>query len=351
MLSTYLDLAIGLIVAFLLLSLLVSGLNEGIVRLLSIRSKFLWAYLRDTMDGPDRRGRSFLPSGIRDVFTSLPFLRDPRPQHNSLPAPAVMSPLPEQEASAENELTERLYERVREIDHPKGSRTSIATLPPARFALAVMELASAEPNGVEGLLDKLKLARSPLHGHLQGIWESVQADANRFRQEVEVWFDAEMGRLTLLYRRYVRWVVAALGLILTLLFSMDSLEYGKTMLRDHAFREGVAAIAGGGDQGLDALKDRCTANADTADPYTCVTETLSSPALVKIFDNAVAGVAVPQDGDPHITWNVGPWWDRLTTPGHWPGFLVTFVALLFGASFWWDILRRLTGIRARSGRG
>jgi hypothetical protein len=39
------ELGIGLILAFLLLSLLVSGLNEGLNRLFSIRSKFLWAFL------------------------------------------------------------------------------------------------------------------------------------------------------------------------------------------------------------------------------------------------------------------------------------------------------------------
>ncbi|MFB9962131.1 hypothetical protein [Sinosporangium siamense] len=342
--------AVGLVLAFLFLSLLVSGINEGLVRLLSIRSKFLWAFLRDTLDGPDRQGRSFLPAGMRDVFTALPFSRDARPRHNSMPSPAVLSPIPEGEAVAEGELTERLYERVREIDHPKAKRTSIATLPPERFALALMEFASAEPNGVQGLLDKLKAMRSPLHGHLQGIWESSAADVNRFRQQVEVWFDAEMRRLTLLYRRYVRWVVAVLGLVLTLVFSMDALEYGKTLLRDQAFREGVAAIAGGGDQGLTALKDRCTATGDSADPYRCVTEALSSPALVKIFDHALVGVAVPQNGDPQVKWNLGAWWERLISPGHWPGFVLTFAALLFGASFWWDILRRLTGIRSRAGR-
>ncbi|RGA00621.1 hypothetical protein DI270_033835, partial [Microbispora triticiradicis] len=125
MISYYADLAIGLILAFLLLSLLVSGVNEGIVRLLGIRSKFLWAYLRDTLDGAEtadgtsrldrivdllkrlvRRistpltaapspgeGRSRLPATVLGVFARLPFGRDPRPAFSQEPPPAQSPPL------------------------------------------------------------------------------------------------------------------------------------------------------------------------------------------------------------------------------------------------------------------
>ncbi|WP_030921124.1 hypothetical protein [Streptosporangium amethystogenes] len=401
MISVYIDLAIGLILAFLLLSLLVSGINEAFVRLLGIRSKFLWAYLRDTLDGSSEDGRSWIPSKIADVFAKLPFSgNDPRPAHSPDPAPAVVEPMrvdaatvlaaenaeekvseeiaegiaPESvagntaeeigsdeagvgEPAAEDraepltppvDMTTRLYERLQEIDHPKGTRTSIANIPPERFSGAVMELVAAEEGGIEGLLAKLEAINSPLAGHLKGVWEGAQRDLPRFRKGVEDWFNGEMQRLSTLYARYVKWVVFALGVVLTLAFSMDALEYGKTLLRDNAYRAGVAAIAGGGGEGYAELKEKCAAaGAELAEPYRCVTESLSSPALVKIFDHAIVSVTIPPDGsaDPSFHWNGGAWWDRLITPGHWPGYLLTMVALLFGASFWWDVLRRLTGVR------
>ncbi len=341
MLSTYIDLALGLILLFLLLSLLVSGLNEAFVRLLSIRSKFLWAYLRDTLDGSDAQGKSWLPSGIREVFSSLPFFRDPRPAHDSRPAPSELTEMPEREDKAQDAMTILLYERVREIDHPKRGRTSIADLPPERFSVAMMEMAAREPGGVEGLLEKLKAMNSPLYGHLKGVWETAQRDLDRFRQGVEGWFDSEMQRLSMLYRRYVKWVVAALGLAVTLLFTMDGLEYTKTLLRDNGFRASVTAVTG--PEAYNELKARC----EQADPVPCITETLSQPALLKVLDQGIVRIALPAEGDPSITWNGGAWWDRLTTPSHWPGFLLTYVALLFGAPFWWDLFRRLTGIRSR----
>ncbi|MEV4328791.1 hypothetical protein AB0J37_41675, partial [Microbispora rosea] len=71
LISYYADLAIGLILAFLLLSLLVSGVNEGIVRLLGIRSKFLWAYLRDTLDGAETADGASRLDRILDALKRL----------------------------------------------------------------------------------------------------------------------------------------------------------------------------------------------------------------------------------------------------------------------------------------
>ncbi|MEV3980257.1 hypothetical protein [Nonomuraea sp. NPDC049758] len=343
MLSVYVDLALGLVVSFLLLSLLVSGVNEAFVRLLAIRSKFLWAYLRDTLDGADAHGRSWLPAKVRDVFAALPFSRDPRPVHSDQPAPAEPGTLPVAETEAQDAMVRLLYERVQEIDHPTKGRTSIADIPPGRFAVALMEMAAAEPEGVEGFLAKLKEMGSPLYGHLRGVWETAQRDLDRFRQGVETWFDGEMERLSMLYKRYVKWVVAVLGLLVTLLFTMDGLEYGKTLLRDNAFRASVTAVAEAGPAAYDELKARC----GQSDPVPCITETLSEPAMVQMLQHALVSIAIPAEGDPTLHWNGATWWSRLTTPSHWPGYLLTYVALLFGAPFWWDVFRRITGIKAR----
>lgn len=79
----------------------------------------------------------------------------------------------------------------------------------------------------------------------------------------------------------------------------------------------------------------------------CVTELLSEPALVKMMGQAMVSVSIPAQGEPSVQGNLPMWWDRISTPSHWPGFLLTYVALLFGAPFWWDVFRRITGIRSR----
>nr|WP_311931210.1 hypothetical protein [Microbispora sp. H11081] len=419
LISYYADLAIGLVLAFLLLSLLVSGINEGIVRLLGIRSKFLWAYLRDTLDGaetadgttkvdraldalqrvgreptregPLEEGRSRLPAGLMGVFARLPFGRDPRPAFSRQPPPVESPPLAAAADSVAAErmtadstanpssspvdpahgaeqadpgeavvltsdtsavlppdqgksMAELLHERLQEIDHAKRGRTSIADIPPARFAVAVLEIAT-QHGGVERLMRDLDALKSPFYRPLQAVWDRASHDLEAFRRGVEDWFDGEMERLSLLYRRYVRWVLVALGLVVTMVFSMDSLEYGKSLLRDNAYRSAVTAFGQSGPQALEPLREQCEPGQD---PYACVTDVLSTPAFVKIFSHAPVNVTMDASGGPDWAWRGGDWWERLISPGHWPGYLVTVLALLFGAPFWWDILRRVSGLRTRT---
>lgn len=391
MISVYLDIAIGLVLAFLLLSLLVSGINEGMVRLFSVRSKFLWAYLRDTLDGglpanggrarvfgvftrvverlrrlpviggPLRRMlrdflpgqvRSRLPIGVAGVFLKFPFTGDPRPVFDDEPAP--------RDIPTTGSLADAFHQRIQKIDHDRGGRTAISHIPAERFGMVVLELASGH-GGVPDLLDRLRDQGSPLFRPLQSVWESARGDLDAFRLGVQRWFDGEMQRLSMLYRRYVRWVVGAISLVVTLVFTVDALQYVKDLLTDGARRNAVVALADASPDRLGSLHELCTANAanaaDTAntagaagaaspDTYACVTEVLSSPAFVQVFGNGPVSLRIPDGGTPQIIWNAGEWWDRVTTLDHWPGFLLTFVALLFGASFWWDLLRRLTGLRS-----
>ncbi|WP_067127965.1 hypothetical protein [Microtetraspora malaysiensis] len=380
MISYYTDFALGLVLAFLLLSLLVSGVNEGIVRLLGIRSKFLWAYLRDTLDGaevarrvpvalrvltgvldrlkgvgrwlwarladllpPSGEGRSRLPATVLGVFAKLPFGRDPRPAFSARPAPVQSPPLAGRPEGGKS-LADLLHERLQEIDHSARGRTNIAQIPPARFAVALMEIAT-DMGGVERLMRELDTLRSPLYRPLKAVWDRASHDIEAFRNGVADWFDGEMQRLTMLYRRYVRWVIAVLSLLVTALFGMDSLEYGKSLLNDSAYRSSVAAFAQSGAEALAPLKERCASAEDT---YSCVTDVLSTPAFAQIFTHAPVTVEMgAAAAGPSWSWQGGDWWSRVASPSHWPGFLITLFALLFGAPFWWDVFRRITGIRSR----
>jgi hypothetical protein len=256
----------------------------------------------------------------------------------------MAAPPPLVPADEGKSLSELLHERLQEIDHSKRGKTSIAQIPPNRFAVALMEIAS-ERGGVANLLAQLDELKSPLYRPVKAVWDKAALDVDAFRKGVEDWFDGEMERLTLLYRRYVRWVIAVFGLILTLLFALDALEYGKILLNDQAYRSQVAAFGTQGTKALEPLTKQCAAGEDT---YACVTDVLSTPAFVQVFTHAPVAVQVAPGGSPKWSMNWGGWWDRVRSPGHWPGFLVTFLALLFGAPFWWDILRRITGIRSRA---
>jgi hypothetical protein len=357
--TVYVELAIGLALAFFLLSLLVSGMQEGINRVFAIRAKFLWAYLRDLFD-PPATGPSRLPTSLVDVLIRLPFNKittldgkvgDPRPLFGAPPPEAVVAAEP-----APRMPTDDLYRRLRGIDynrpgHNRKGRTGINHIPPARFAVALLELVEGRHAGnVPAWLDTLEEAGSPARTPLAALWRSTTPDLEKFRLGVERWFDGEMERLSRHYRRNVRWVIGILAVLVTLFVGLDAIAYGKTLLTDETFRTEVVAVASGDPGQLDRLRDRCAAltgpEADR-DPYRCVDNLLAEPAVTTLFRDALVAVTVQPTGTTTVRLNAGPWFDRLASPAHWLGYLMTIVALLFGGPFWWDVLRRLSGVRAR----
>jgi hypothetical protein len=352
--TIYLELAIGLVVAFLLLSLLVSGLNEALNRLFSIRSKFLWAYLRDLMEGgvEVRAGgattsRSRLPTSVADVLFRAPLNRlpggDPRPRHAPPPPPMT----------ATRAGVDGLYERLQEIDRAKEGRTSISQIPASQFAGAVIELAMASGKTVDQLLAELEADRSPLHAPFQALWVTAGEEVERFRAGAERWFDGEMQRLSRLYRRSARWVITVLAALVALLVGLDALAYGQALLSDQAYRTQVVAVAGGDPDKLVNLQETCQALAERQggqppqpDPYRCIAGVLANPALAQLLGHSLVQVDLGARASPRFAWNGRSWLDRVRSPGHWPGLLLSVVALLFGAPFWWDVLRRMTGVRS-----
>jgi hypothetical protein len=350
--SIYVELGIGLVLAFLLLSLLVSGLNEALNRLFSIRSKFLWACLRDLLEGGVRTEgatvpHSRLPTSVADVLFRAPLNRmpggDPRPAHAAPPPPMTATKVG----------ADGLYERLQGIDRAKEGRTSISQIPAQQFAAAVIELALASGKTVDELLGELKDTRSPLYAPFHGLWVTAEAEVERFRAGVERWFDGEMQRLSRLYRRSARWVVTVLAALVALLVGLDALAYGQSLLSDQAYRTQVVAVAGGNPDKLVNLQETCQALAGRQgeqppppDPYRCIAGVLASPALAQVLGGSLVRVDLAATGSPRFGWNGGAWLDNLRSPGHWPGLLLTVVALMFGAPFWWDVLRRLTGVRS-----
>jgi hypothetical protein len=367
--SIYIELAIGAALAFFVLSLLVSAVHEGVTRLLGIRAKFLWAYLRDQFDGePGEK-----TGGAADVdtvpallpATALQFIKlggvDTRPVFDSRPASSTIS-------REEMTTADGLYQRLRQIDYralkfarkrQNGSgRSSIDNIPTSRFATALIGLASAAPS-IDDWLKALEEKKSPIYRPLKTAWDGAAGDLHKFTLAIEYWFDGEMVRLSGLYRKHLRWVIAVIAVLMTLFTGFDSLAYGRALLADSAFRSQAVAVATGNPDKLERLQQICQAHEREAsdggqpasDPYACVSDVFSSPSFARILSDAVVSAQLLTADGPSFRWNGPHWWARISLPAHWPGFLLTVVALLFGASFWWDVLRRLTGVRSSQSMG
>ena len=160
----------------------------------------------------------------------------------------------------------------------------------------------------------------------------------RARQEIERWFDGSMDALSRFYRRQNRKIVAIIAVPIVLLANADVFDIVTRLREDQALRAAAASVAAG-ELAVD-LDVVCGADAEPdaedVDPveqakarFECAGDVLASSDLI----GPIGPRSIPLDGVP--------------------GRVVTWLALLFGASFWYDALRRLIGLRGKitTGRG
>ncbi|MFC6081512.1 hypothetical protein [Sphaerisporangium aureirubrum] len=336
--SIVLDLAVGLLAGFVVLSLLVNGVVLGYSSILALRARFLWAYLRDHLGGgADRDGRTWHPKGMWGFLTHLAFGADSRPRFN--PLPASSPPPPGGEGSPGTALTDLFYERLSTIDRPRNGRTGIERIVPAQFADAMTELVHGH-GGPERMVEKLRGDRSPFATTMDTMWQRASGDAERFHHGMEEWFTRQMLLLEELFHRYHRRATLLTALFFTLFFAVDSLEYVQAIIDDNALRAQLAA-----DGGIPPATLQQICRETPTDPALCLAESLRSPAVIDLFAHSPIRTTFGPDLAT-FHWSPTTWWTRLTTPGHLPGYLLTFAALAIGSTFWWNVVLSLIGMRA-----
>jgi hypothetical protein len=183
--STILDVAIGIVFIYLLVSLVISAINEFIAALLKSRAKNL-------------------AQGIQAL------LQDPSPTG----------------------WAARLYQHplVASLSTPNSKPSYI---PSRTFALALLDLiAPATTDGTRTLADlKTGLANlpGPLQRTLTTLLEESQDDVERLKKQIEIWFNNGMDRVSGWYKRKTQWLQFFLGLSIVIVLNIDSVHIGRAL--------------------------------------------------------------------------------------------------------------------------
>ena len=186
---------------------------------------------------------------------------------------------------------------------------------------------------------------------------------------IEQWYDREMDRLSAMYRRQNRKVLLLLSIPVVLLFRANTIGMVRDLTHDASLRQaltnGAVSVTSGSTLD-DAIKNTCSpapsAAPDTA-ATTTTTTTPTSPTTTDPFKAAVekfscAGKIVQSAETFGFTpaigvllhpsqWSVKGAWHWVIDDYGLIGRAITLIALMFGAQFWFDILRRLVGIRSK----
>jgi hypothetical protein len=183
--STILDVAVAIVFIYLLVSLVVSAINELIAALLKSRAKNLVKGIQALLQDPSQTG-----------------------------------------------WVARLYEHpLVESLSPPNSKPSY--IPSRTFALALLDLiAPATIDGTRTLADlKTGMANLPesLQRTLTTLLEESQHDVERLKTQIETWFNNGMDRASGWYKRKTQWIQFFLGLCLVILLNVDSVRIGRTL--------------------------------------------------------------------------------------------------------------------------
>jgi len=336
--SEWLDIAISVVMIWFLLALVVSTINEGVVRVLAIRSKQLWKALGQLLEGTDP------PAGVLRNLKSLPTW------HGRPASPT---------AGANASLTAKLYatKTIQGLEPRTEAhqKTRIDNIPPPIFAHALLEMASphgAQPMArIRAYINALPAA-GPLKPQLETVLATANGDVNQFRAGVERWFAGQMKRLTAIYRAQIRVILIAIGLGVAIGgfavgLRTDSLRLISDLQHDRNLRTLVVGAAT-----ETAHKDLAKEGCQASSPTTATTTVATKPGTAGC---ELAGVQKLKSVDlsfhdpaPPATGSLGNRLGFLLPWRHWHatvGVLITAIAISFGSTFWYDALKRLVGVR------
>lgn len=296
-----LDIALGLILVYLILSLICTATNELIAGLFKLRARNLVQAVQNLLR--DSKG-----ADLGETFFDHPLIKS-------------------------------LYK--------EGSRPSY--IPPPTFTLALLDLIAPGSTESTNPLAKVRqqLKKLPANSDIRRTLELLISDSDnkldKLRSNLESWFSDAMERASGWYKRKTQVTVLILSVIITAALNADTTQIAKALSNAPALREALVAQA-------QEFAKQPSPGIEAATSTAAVTRRAE-----KSKGNAAAEASPAERIEQNIEqlqqlglplgWNQWPrdrgeWVNKAT------GLLLTTLAVSLGAPFWFDLLQKVVNIRA-----
>jgi hypothetical protein len=296
--SVVLEVAAGLTVIFLVLSVACTAIRESIEAWMKMRSVMLERAVRELLQ--DHKGVGLTQDLFRHPLINGLYLGRYKPEdltgnqrmpwHNSLPT----------------------------------------YIPSANFARALLDLVLRNPGedralplSVESLRRSVDSIESPA---VQRVMRIALDHGNERMEDIqaflESWYDSAMERASGWYRRRTQLIVLLIGITMSVALNVDTVQVAKVLYQDNSLRQSLVARA-----------DLMSANPRQ--------ENASPSAVLKELQ--ATGLPIGWSAD-YFQGSLGEVLKRLVYSL--PGWLLTAFSISLGAPFWFDILNRVTNVRS-----
>lgn len=338
--SEILEVAIGLILVYLLLSFICSAVREGLEGWLRTRAVHLERGIRELLNDLDGDKLTQQVYGHPLVSGLFRGSYDPR---------KIKTKEAKNGGSAEKGLM--------------PSRSDLPTyIPASNFAVALMDVVARGPvapavaapstDAVPLSIDSLRasvlsMENASVRRALLAAIDMAQGDLARAQANIEAWFNSCMDRVSGWYKRRTQLVLLVIALGVTITANVNTLTIAEHLYRDDASREVLVAQAG------TVGRDGTLQQQQVQQLYT----RLDSLNLPIGWDGVGREVrrTPPEEGSParlwYNLWNNAFWDSFHQNPWQSPvypllGWLVTAFAVSLGAPFWFDLLNKVMVIRS-----
>ena len=370
--SEILEIAIGVVFTFLLLSLTASTVRETFEGLLKTRAIQLERGLREMLDDPTGTGITKQLFDHPLLFGLFPGQYDPRKLTSFFISRGTFVKVVNGSDTTEEKQRVRFHSNLP------------AYIPSRNFAMALLDLASKKSGGAALSLDAVRqtavtLQNERLRSALLVAIGEAEGDIDRARTSLEAWFDGTMDRVSGWYKRETQWLLLALGLFLAVALNVDCLHVAHSLALNNTVRQKIIQTVESDD---DNLQQAAPAAASGASQNPAATDTpafaAASPVIPQEEVNAqlsglsdiigwpqldqsvtdqvknetaaaakVSAAAKLQHKPPPAEtadgwWGIWIWYVVLSIPG----WLISALAVSLGAPFWFDVLNKLMVVRS-----
>jgi hypothetical protein len=367
--SLVLQAAIGLVFVFAITAAAVSAVTEVVSRFLGLRAEYLLRGVRTLVDTDNNfamRWRSVMPKWLGGrpqppkpdgparvaEIMSHPLVASSARQASPPPEAGNSTLTSAQRRRLPAYLSGRTFARVLLDILPPETGTNPA---PAGGAGAPGGQSAPEGQGAPGVPDQLagishwveaKTSQQPpdeLAKALRPLLMGARG-VEDFEANVARWYDDHMDRVSGWYKRHVRWFSLAIGLILVLLFNINTIRIADSLYSNQAVQASVVTVA--------TQKTSCQGT----QPAACLADLQAKIGQFSSFGLPVGWGDLPACATRHCSWLARHGLTNISKSSGidnvWAfllvllGWALTVGALTPGARFWFDLLSKLGSLRS-----
>jgi hypothetical protein len=324
--STAIEVAIGLIFVYMALSLVCSSLKEMIAQFTKLRGKTLKEGI-NRMLSDDTLYASFYEHPLIKSMSQKSRQKMQPPSY--IPSKTFAITLLDVVSNLEKRQ-DRASDATDPIQDPTQDPTQDATQQDATQDPTQDAAAESAIPDFSGLREKIdNLPPGDIRTVLLTLFDNADNDLERAKQNVEAWFDSTMDRVSGWYKRKTQLILLVLAFIVTGAMNADTIKLTSTFLQNPALRGEIALAAS-------RYMDEQESNAQKKGTDDKSTPVVEFKQQLKLFEK----LSLPLGWSKETLPNGAEWILKII------GLAFTAFAASLGAPFWYDLLNKLTKLRA-----